>query len=163
MVELISERVQTIAFTRARIVAELLYRYVREDLQRRHPSLARAVRAYRGGYLPVERREIERQLFEGELLGIASTNALELGIDIGGLDAALLVGYPGSIASAWQQAGRAGRGKQDALAILIGHNTPLDQYLMHHPRYFFEQSPERAIIDPDNAHIVLAAPSGGHL
>ena len=156
MVELISERVQTIAFTRARIVAELLYRYVREDLQRRHPSLARAVRAYRGGYLPVERREIERQLFEGELLGIASTNALELGIDIGGLDAALLVGYPGSIASAWQQAGRAGRGKQDALAILIGHNTPLDQYLMHHPRYFFEQSPERAIIDPDNPHIVLA-------
>jgi len=156
MVELISERVQTIAFTRARVVAELLYRYTREELQRRQPSLARAVRAYRGGYLPAERREIERQLFEGELLGISSTNALELGIDIGGLDAAILVGYPGSIASMWQQAGRAGRGKQEAVAFLVAHNTPLDQYLMLHPRWLFEKSPERAVIDPDNPHIVLA-------
>ena len=156
MVELILERVQTIAFARARVVAELLYRYTREELERRQPSLARTVRAYRSGYLPTERREIERQLFEGELLGIASTNALELGIDIGGLDAAILVGYPGSIASMWQQAGRAGRGKQDAVAFLIGHNTPLDQYLMHHPRYLFDKSPERAVIDPDNPHIVLA-------
>lgn len=156
MVELMSQRVQTIAFTRARVVAELLYRYIREDLERRQPSLARSIRAYRGGYLPSERREIERQLFEGELLGIASTNALELGIDIGGLDAAILVGYPGSIASTWQQAGRAGRGKQEAVAFLVGNNTPLDQYLMQHPRYFFDQSPERAVIDPDNPHIVLA-------
>lgn len=156
MVELMSERVQTIAFARARVVAELLYRYTRDELQRRHPSLARAIRAYRGGYLPAERREIERQLFEGELLGIASTNALELGIDIGGLDAAILVGYPGSIASTWQQAGRAGRGMQESVAFLVAHNTPLDQYLMQHPRYFFEKSPERAVIDPDNPHIVLA-------
>ena len=156
MVRLISAGVQTIAFARARLVAELLYRYTREDLQRVRPSLARSVRAYRSGYLPRERREIERQLFSGELLGIASTNALELGIDIGGLDAAILVGYPGSIASTWQQAGRAGRGKGESLAILVGYNAPLDQYLMQHPEYFFEQSPERAVIDPDNPHIVLS-------
>ncbi len=156
MVRLMSDRIQTIAFTRARVVAELLYRYTREDLQRRAPSLANAVRAYRGGYLPEQRREIERLLFEGELMGIASTNALELGIDIGGLDAAILVGYPGSIASTWQQAGRAGRGRQESVAFLVGDNTPLDQYLMRHPEYFFGRSPERAVIDPDNPHIVLA-------
>lgn len=156
MVRLLSERVKTIAFTRARVVAELLYRSTREELQRRQPSLARAVRAYRGGYLPSERREIERALFEGELLGIASTNALELGVDVGGLDAAILVGYPGSIASTLQQAGRAGRGGQESVAFLVAHNAPLDQYLMQHPRYFFEQSPERAVVDPDNPHVVLA-------
>lgn len=156
MVRLLSERVKTIAFTRARIVAELLYRSTREELQRRQPSLANAVRAYRGGYLPAERREIERALFEGELLGIASTNALELGVDVGGLDAAILVGYPGSIASTLQQAGRAGRGGQESVAFLVAHNAPLDQYLMQHPRYFFEQSPERAVVDPDNPHVVLS-------
>lgn len=158
MVRLLCERVKTIAFTRARVVAELLYRSTREELQRRQPSLARAVRAYRGGYLPAERREIERALFQGELLGIASTNALELGVDVGGLDAAILVGYPGSIASTLQQAGRAGRGGQESVAFLVAHNAPLDQYLMQHPRYFFERSPERAVVDPDNPHVVL-----GHL
>lgn len=156
MVRLMCDRIQTIAFTRARVVAELLYRYTREDLQRRAPSLANAVRAYRGGYLPEERREIERLLFAGELMGIASTNALELGIDIGGLDAAVLVGYPGSIASTWQQAGRAGRGREESIAFLVGDNTPLDQYLMRHPQYFFGRTPERAVIDPDNPHIVLS-------
>ncbi len=156
MVRLISERIQTIAFARSRVVAELIYRYAREDLQRVSPSLARAVRAYRGGYLPRERREIEQQLFSGELLGITSTNALELGIDIGGLDAAVLVGYPGSIASTWQQAGRAGRGKGEAITFLVGFNAPLDQYLMQHPEYFFSQNPENAVIDPDNPHIALS-------
>lgn len=155
MVRLLKERVQAICFTRARVVAELLYRYIRDDLQRESPSLARAISAYRGGYLPKERREIERRLFEGELLGITSTNALELGIDIGGLDAAVMVGYPGSIASTWQQAGRAGRGGEASLAVLVAHHAPLDQFLMQHPHYFFGQSPERAIIDPDNPHFIL--------
>jgi DEAD/DEAH box helicase domain-containing protein len=116
------------------------------------------VRAYRGGYLPEERREIERKLFNGELLGVTTTTALELGIDIGSLDACLLVGYPGSIASMWQQAGRAGRRDEEALTILIGHNSPIDQYLMQHPEYLFGQPTEHAIIDPTNPHI-----AAGHL
>lgn len=158
MVQLLRERVQTIAFTRARVTAELLYRYVQDELTRLSPSLANAVRAYRGGYLPEERRQIERQLFSGELLGVTSTNALELGVDIGGLDACIMVGYPGSIASTWQQAGRAGRGSEEALIFLIAHNNPIDQYLVQHPDYFFGQSPENAIIDPTNSYILL-----GHL
>ena len=158
MVRLLRGRIQTIAFTRARVVAELIYRYVREELSRYGSGLANSVRAYRGGYLPEERRAIEKQLFSGELLGVSSTNALELGIDIGSLDACLIVGFPGTIASVWQQAGRAGRKNADSLVILIGHNNPIDQYLMQHPHYFFEQTPENAIIDPDNPYIVL-----GHL
>lgn len=158
MVRLVKQRIQTITFTRARVVAELIYRYVREELGRYGKSLANSVRAYRGGYLPEERRAIERQLFSGELLGVSCTNALELGIDIGSLDACLMVGFPGTMASVWQQAGRAGRQSDDSLVILIGHNNPIDQYLMQHPDYFFGQSPESAIIDPDNPYIVL-----GHL
>lgn len=156
MVELVRHRIQTIAFTRARVVAELLYRYCQEALQKVAPSLAQAIAPYRSGYLPEERREIEQRLFRGELLGVTSTNALELGIDIGSLDACLLVGYPGSIASTWQQAGRAGRGQGEALVVLIARNNPIDQYLMQRPDYFFGQSPEHAIIDPKNAFILLA-------
>ena len=155
LVRLIKSRIPTIAFCRTRAVTELLYRYTRVQLQKESPGLARAVRAYRGGYLPSERREIERQLFQGELLGVVATNALELGIDIGGLDACLIVGFPGSVASTWQQAGRAGRGEEEALVILLAHNAPLDQYLMQHPRYFFGRSCEHAIVDPDNPHVVL--------
>ena len=158
MVELIRRRFPTIAFVRTRNGAELLYRYCQEGLQHVSPSLARMVRAYRGGYLPEERREIERQLFDGELLGVTSTNALELGIDVGSLSACLMVGYPGTIASVWQQAGRAGRGTEESLAILIAHNTPIDQYLMQNPEYFFGESPENAVIEPNNPYIVL-----GHL
>lgn len=154
MVELIRQRCQTITFGRARIVAELMYKYVRETLQRYSPGLANAVRAYRGGYLPEERREIERQLFSGELLGVTTTNALELGIDVGSLDAAIIIGFPGTIASTWQQAGRAGRGADDSVVFFIGYNDPIDQYLMRHPDYFFGQSPEHAIIDPENAYIL---------
>jgi len=154
MVELIRQRCQTITFGRARIVAELMYKYVRETLQRYSPGLASAVRAYRGGYLPEERREIERQLFSGELLGVTSTNALELGIDVGSLDAVIIIGFPGTIASTWQQAGRAGRGSEDSAVFFIGYNDPIDQYLMRHPDYFFGQSPEHAIIDPENAYIL---------
>jgi DEAD/DEAH box helicase domain-containing protein len=158
MTRLIGERIPTITFGRARVVAELIYRYVTEELTRTHPSLARKVRPYRGGYLPAERREIERQLFSGELLGVTSTNALELGIDIGSLEACIVVGYPGTIASFWQQAGRAGRGMEPSLVFFIGHNAPIDQYLLQHESYLFDKSPETAVIDPDNPHILL-----GHL
>ncbi|MDO8585438.1 MAG: DEAD/DEAH box helicase [Armatimonadota bacterium] len=154
MVELIRQRVQTICFGRARIVAELLYKYVREDLERYSPALANSVRAYRGGYLPEERREIERKLFSGELLGVTSTNALELGIDVGSLDASIIIGFPGTIASTWQQAGRAGRGADESVVFFIAYNDPIDQYLMRHPDYFMSQSPEHAIIDPKNAYIL---------
>ncbi len=148
------ENVQTITFARARVTAELLYRYVQDALRERDPRLAETIRPYRGGYLPEDRRAIERLLFEGELMGVTCTNALELGIDIGSLDASLIVGYPGSIASTWQEAGRAGRGSEESLAVLIAANRPIDQYLMHHPEYFFGQNPERAVVDSDNPFIL---------
>jgi len=154
MAELIAHDLQTIAFGRARIVAELVYRYARDTLLRLKPEHARKLKAYRGGYLPEERREIERQLFSGELMGVASTNALELGIDVGSLDAAVIVGFPGTIASTWQQAGRAGRASDESLAVLVGYNDPIDQYLMRHGDYFFRQSPENAVIDPENRYIL---------
>ncbi len=159
MVELIGRwRASTIAFTRARVTAELLYRYVREKLAEIDPKLAEAVRSYRGGYLAQERREIERLLFSGKLLGVTSTNALELGIDIGTLEACLIVGYPGSISSTWQQAGRAGRGEEQSLAVLIAQSEPVDQYMVAHPEYFFGQPHERAVIDVDNPYVLA-----GHL
>ena len=153
MGNLIAEQCQTITFARSRVAAELIYKYLRESLAKRHPELAARVRSYRGGYLPSERREIERQLFSGQLLGVCSTNALELGIDVGSLDAAVIVGFPGTICSTWQQAGRAGRKRDDALCVLIAYNDPIDQYLMRHPSYFFGQSPEHAAIDPFNERI----------
>jgi DEAD/DEAH box helicase domain-containing protein len=134
----------------------LMYRYMREALQKQEPALASRIRAYRGGYLPEERREIERQLFAGELLGITSTNALELGIDIGGLDAAIIIGFPGNIASTWQQAGRAGRSSDESLVVFVGYNDPIDQYLLRHPRYFLGQSPENAVVDPENPYILAS-------
>ena len=158
MVALMKRGVQTIAFTKTRVAAELLFRYAQESLQRTAPRLANSLRPYRAGYLPAERREIERQLFSGELLGVTSTNALELGIDVGSLDASIIVGYPGTIASTWQQAGRAGRGADEALAVLVAYNDPIDQYLMRHPEYFFGRSPENAVIDPENAYVLA-----GHL
>jgi len=154
MARLMAEGFQTIAFGRARVVAELIYKYAKDTLQRTKPEYARKIRPYRGGYLPEERREIERQLFSGELMGVASTNALELGIDVGSLDAAVIVGFPGTIASAWQQAGRAGRASDESLAVLVGYNDPIDQYLMRNGDYFFRQSPENAIIDPENKYIL---------
>jgi len=156
--ELVKERVQTICFSRARVTAELIHRYTQESLTRSKPELAGLVRAYRGGYLPRERREIEKALFSGELLGVSSTNALELGIDIGSLDASLIVGFPSTIASMWQQAGRAGRGSEEAATFFIAYNDPIDQYLVRHPEYLFAQSPESAVIDPENPYILT-----GHL
>jgi DEAD/DEAH box helicase domain-containing protein len=155
MAALVQEGIQTIAFTRTRLMAELIYKNARDLLRPVSRKLAGAVRAYRGGYLPEERREIERQLVEREILGVASTNALELGIDIGSLDACIIVGYPGTIASLWQQAGRAGRGQDESIVFLIAQNSPTDQYLMTHCAYLFAQNPEQAVVDPDNPHIVV--------
>ena len=142
MTSLVEAGVQTIAFVRTRLSAELLFRDVREALQPVSPRLAASVHAYRGGYLAQERREIERRLADREIMGVASTNALELGIDIGSLDACIIVGYPGTVASLWQQAGRAGRGAKEALIFLVGQNAPIDQYLMAHSDYVFSKSPE---------------------
>ncbi|MCY3022260.1 MAG: DEAD/DEAH box helicase [Planctomycetota bacterium] len=152
---LVQEGVQTIVFVRTRQAAELVYRNTRELLRPHDPRLAEAIRAYRGGYLPEERRAIERQLVNREILGVASTNALELGIDIGSLDACILVGYPGTVASLWQQAGRAGRGREEAIVFLVAQNSPIDQYLMTHCSYLFAQSPEQAVVDPENPHIAV--------
>ena len=158
LTELVRRRTQTIAFTKARVVAELIHKYAREELAGdRSPAvreLADRIRPYRGGYLPSERREIEKALFSGRLLAVTTTNALELGIDIGALDAAILVGFPGTICSTWQQAGRAGRTSQDSLVFLVGYNEPIDQYLMRHPEYLFGASHEHGVIDPDNPHIL---------
>jgi len=132
LTSLVKEGVQTIAFTRTRLAAELIFKNSRDILRSVSRKLGDSVAAYRGGYLPAERREIERKLSERELLGLSSTNALELGIDIGSLDACILVGYPGTIASMWQQAGRAGRGLDESIVFLIAQNAPLDQYLMMH-------------------------------
>jgi DEAD/DEAH box helicase domain-containing protein len=158
LTELVRRRTQTIAFTKARVVAELIYKYAREALagdgSAATRELAERIRPYRGGYLPSERREIEKELFSGRLLAVITTNALELGIDIGALDAAILVGFPGTICSTWQQAGRAGRTSQDSLVFLVGYNEPIDQYLMRHPEYLFGASHEHGVIDPDNPHIL---------
>ena len=158
LVALLRQGVQTIAFARTRVVVELLYRYTAETLEKYNPLLADSIRPYRAGYLPEERREIERRLFSGELLGVMSTNALELGIDVGSLDASVIVSYPGTIASLWQQAGRAGRGADESLVVLVAYNDPLDQYLMQTPEFVFGRSPEHAVIDPENPYILA-----GHL
>ena len=158
MVKLVESNVQTITFTKARVVAELILRYVREALARRNPHLVDKISAYRAGYLPEERREIEKALFSGRLLGVASTNALELGIDVGSLDASIIVGFPGTIASTWQQAGRAGRKTDESLVVFVAYNDPIDQYLMRSPGYFFGQTPENAVIGPENPYILA-----GHL
>ena len=151
---LIEQGAQSLAFTKSRVAAELVYRYARERLDRIAPGLGERIRPYRGGYLPEDRREIERALFSGELRGVVSTNALELGVDIGGLDAVVMIGAPPTLASAWQQAGRAGRKGAPALAVLVAYNDTVDQYLMRHPEYFFGRSPEAACIDPHNPYIL---------
>jgi DEAD/DEAH box helicase domain-containing protein len=169
--DLLQHGVQTIVFAGARRTVELILTY----LQRTLPSPASppelggtegggggagggGIRGYRGGYLPRQRREIERGLREGRVCAVVATNALELGIDIGGMGAAILTGYPGTIAGTWQQAGRAGRQQEASLAALVTSANPLDQFLARHPDYFFDRSPEQALINPDNLLILL-----GHL
>lgn len=144
-----------ITFCRSRNGVETLTRKLREGLQDRgHASIARKVEGYRAGYLPEERRRIERGLRAGDIQAVITTNALELGVDIGALDVCLLAGYPGTIASTWQQAGRAGRRQQAALVLLIASDAPVDQYIVNHPEFFIEASPEHALIDPNNLRIL---------
>ncbi len=146
--------IQTITFARTRQSVELLLTYLQDEMQYQGKGET-AVTGYRGGYLPLERREIEHGLRFGDIRGVVATNALELGIDIGELDAAVLTGYPGSIASTWQQIGRAGRRTAQSAAVMIASNNPLDQYICNHPRYLFGQSPEHALTNPDNLRIMV--------
>ncbi len=151
----IGNGIQTIAFARSRVRVEILTTYLKDQLAIQKIS-SEKVQGYRGGYLPNERRAIEKGLRDGEILGVVSTNALELGIDIGGLDAAVMCGYPGGIASAWQQSGRAGRKNDVSAAVMIASSSPLDQFIINHPEYFFGKSPEKGIIDPDNLTILVS-------
>jgi DEAD/DEAH box helicase domain-containing protein len=152
--ELLKRGVRTLLFARTRKMVELLYLYARDRLRSEAPALLHRISPYRAGYLPEERRSIEQALFRGELLGVTATNALELGIDIGDLDATILTGYPGSIASIWQQAGRSGRRGERSLSILIGMDNPLDQYLMRHPEAIFGKPVEHAHLSSGNPYIL---------
>jgi DEAD/DEAH box helicase domain-containing protein len=152
--ELLARKLQTIIFANSRLHTEILLTY----LQRANPpkpGQAEPIRGYRGGYLPGERREVERGLRDGRILGVVTTTALELGIDIGSLDACIMAGYPGSIASTWQRAGRAGRRSGSSCAIFVASSAPLDQFIVQHPEYFFGTSPEHAHIQPDNLEILV--------
>src|SRR6184192_4576384 len=146
--------VQTIVFCRSRLQVEVMLSYLREELAPRLDA-AKRVRGYRAGYLPLHRREIEAGLRNGDITGVVSTNALELGIDIGSLQCALLVGYPGTIASTWQQLGRAGR-RSGSVGVFVASSSPLDQFIVRHPEYFLATDPEEGLIDPDNL-LLLAA------
>jgi len=180
--DLLNQNVQSVVFARSRRSVEIILRYLQENQQSQLPSgldtplerrselldhrsisnspistqsVQSPIRGYRSGYLPTQRREIEKGLRDGTVKTVVATNALELGIDIGGLGAAILVGYPGTVASARQQAGRAGRGLESAVALLVTSASPLDQFLAHHPEYFFERSPEQALVNPDHLLILL--------
>jgi DEAD/DEAH box helicase domain-containing protein len=163
--DLLAYNIQTILFSRARRTVEIILTYLREQtesselgIKGQKPLASEFIRGYRSGYLPGQRRIIEEGLRKGDVRVVVATNALELGIDIGGMDASILVGYPGTIAATWQQAGRSGRGEKSSLAILVASPNPLDQYLAQHPDYFFSGSPEHGMINPDNLLILL-----GHL
>jgi len=154
--ELVSRNIRCLTFARSRRLTELIYTYSRQRLAEANPVLAKRIKAYRAGYLPQERRQIEQELFAGEILGVVATTALELGIDIGDLEATVLTGYPGSIASTWQQAGRSGRGRDGSLSFLIALDNPLDQYLVRHPDSFFHKSVENTLVNPTNPYILRA-------
>jgi DEAD/DEAH box helicase domain-containing protein len=162
--DLLANDLQTIIFGRSRRSVELILSYLRQQISSHEGGLSKSlagsadvepIRGYRSGYLPARRREIEHGLRTGEVKVVVATNALELGIDIGGMGSALLVGYPGTIAATWQQAGRAGRGAERSLAILVATADPIDQFLASHPEYFFDRSPEQALINADNPLILL--------
>lgn len=154
LTDLVVQGVRTVAFVRSRRGAELISLITQERLAAVDRSLPSRVAAYRGGYLPEERRAIEHALPSGELLGLSATTALELGVDVAGLDAVLLSGYPGTRASLWQQAGRAGRTGRGALAVLVARDDPLDTYLVHHPEALFRQPVESTVLDPDNPYVL---------
>lgn len=151
--EFLRNKIQTIIFARSRVRVEIILTYLQELIKDKIG--AQTIRGYRGGYLPTERREIEKGLRNGDIYGVVSTNALELGVDIGQLQVCIMTGYPGTIASAWQQAGRAGRRHGEALILYVASSAPLDQYVINHPEYFFQQSPEVARINPDNLIILV--------
>jgi DEAD/DEAH box helicase domain-containing protein len=149
------EKIATIVFAQSRLATEVLLTAIKQGVADRTTGDSGIVRGYRGGYLPTRRRQVERELREGEALGVVSTNALELGVDIGHLDAAVLAGYPGTIASLWQQAGRAGRRADPSAAVLVATSAPLDQFMVTHPDYLFGTPPEHARVNPDNPFILV--------
>jgi DEAD/DEAH box helicase domain-containing protein len=152
--EFLRRNLQAIVFAQSRLSTEILTTYLKEDFDD-VPGMPEKIRGYRGGYLPLRRREIERGLREGLVRGVVSTNALELGIDIGALDIAIMAGYPGTIASTWQRAGRAGRRNTRSAAVMVASSAPIDQFVVRHPSYFFDASPEHALLNPDNLHILV--------
>ncbi len=153
--EFIDRSHQTLVFCNNRLATEVLVTYLKDAMER-SPLGVEAVRGYRGGYLPRERREIERKLRDGEIRAVVATNALELGVDIGTLDAVVMAGYPGTVASTWQRAGRAGRRQNVSLALLVASSAPIDQYIIEHPEYFFGRPVEHAFINPDNLEILVS-------
>jgi len=154
LADLVVEGARTIAFVRSRRGAEAVAVNSRRALEEAAPELTSRVAAYRGGFLPEERRDLERRLQSGDLLGVAATNALELGVDVAGLDAVVLAGWPGTVASVWQQAGRAGRAGQGALAVFVARDDPLDTYLVHHPAALFGRPVETTVLDPSNPYVL---------
>jgi len=152
--EFLNRNLQTMVFANSRLQTEVLLTYLQQAFPT-SPGTPQTVRGYRGGYLPGERREIERGLREGRIRGVVTTNALELGIDVGSLDAVVMAGYPGTIASTWQRAGRAGRRSGSSCAVMVASSSPLDQYVARHPDYFFGRSPEHAYIQPDNLEVLV--------
>ncbi len=152
--EFLQRGLQAIVFAQSRLATEILTTYLKDAFQG-PPGAGDIVRGYRGGYLPNRRREIEKGLREGKVRAVVSTNALELGIDIGALDVAVMAGYPGTIAATWQRAGRAGRRSNRSAAVMVATSDPLDQFIVRHPSYFFDASPEHALINPDNLHILV--------
>ncbi|USK32270.1 DEAD/DEAH box helicase [Bacillus sp. F19] len=151
--EFLKNKIQTIVFARSRVRVEIILSHIQELVKDKIGT--KSIRGYRGGYLPKQRREIERGLREGEILGVVSTNALELGVDIGQLQVCVMTGYPGSVASTWQQAGRAGRRHGEALILMVASSAPIDQYIVQNPEYFFDRSPESARINPENLIILV--------
>ena len=152
--QFLDHELQTIVFANSRLHTELLLTYLRQA-NPQLPGRPESIRGYRGGYLPNERREIERGLRDAQIRGVISTSALELGIDVGSLDAVVMAGYPGTIAATWQRAGRAGRREGSSCAVLVASSSPLDQFIVRHPDYFFGRTPEHAFIQPDNLEILL--------
>jgi DEAD/DEAH box helicase domain-containing protein len=152
---LIKNSIQTIIFTKSRLNVEVMVTYLK-DIYKDRMNQEDKIRGYRGGYLPNQRREIERKMRNGEIMGIVATNALELGVDIGSLEVCIMCGYPGTISSTWQQSGRAGRKNTISAAFLVASSSPIDQYIITHPEYFFGKSPENGLLNPDNLAILLS-------